>query len=69
MFVSLFLVTFGVNFSAQGLLVANQHTAWNVPLTIVTLLGWSLLDLLPYLFPDGRFVPRWTRALALFVVA
>ena len=68
MFVSLFLVTFGVNFSAQGLLVANQQTAWNVPLTIVTLLGWNLFNLLSYLFPDGRFVPRWTRPLAVFAV-
>ena len=68
MFVSLFLVTFGVNFSAQGLLAANQHTAWNVPLTMVTLLGWTLFNLLWYLFPNGRFVPRWTRPLAVFAV-
>lgn len=68
MFVSLFLVTFAVNFSAQGLLAANQHTAWNVPLTMVTLLGWTLFNLLWYLFPNGRFVPRWTRPLAVFAV-
>ena len=71
MFVSLFLVTFGVNFSvqAQAVLETNVQTAWYWSHTIVTLLGWTLFDLLVYLFPDGRFVPRWTRLLALFAVA
>ena len=71
MLVSLFLVTFGVNFSvqAQAILAANVHSAWNVPLTILTSLGWVSLNLLWYLFPDGRFIPRWTRPLAVFVVA
>jgi len=71
MLVSLFLVTFGVNFSvqAQAILAANVHSAWNVPLTILTSLGWVSLNLLLYLFPDGRFIPRWTRPLAVFVVA
>jgi hypothetical protein len=69
MLVSLFLVTFGVNFSAQGLIAANQQTALNVPLTILTVMGWVSLNLLLYLFPDGQFVPRWTRPLAVFVVA
>jgi signal transduction histidine kinase len=69
MLVSLFLVTFGANFSAQGLLAANQQTAWVVPLTILTVLGYISLCLLLYLFPDGQFVPRWTRPLAVFVVA
>src|SRR5215469_14135552 len=66
--VSLFLVNFGVNFSAQGLLAANMQTGWNVPLTMVTALGWISLNLLCYLFPDGQFVPRWTRMLAVFMV-
>ena len=67
--VSLFLVTFGVNFSAQGLLAASLQTAWNVPLSIVTALGWISFNLLIYLFPDGRFVPRWTRLVAVFAIA
>jgi hypothetical protein len=32
-------------------------------------LGWVSFSLLLYLFPDGRFVPCWTRLLAVFVVA
>ncbi len=68
MLVSLFLVTFGANLIAPGLLAANLQTAWYVPLTMVTLLGWLSLNLLLYLFPDGQFVPRWTRPLAVFMV-
>jgi len=71
MFVSLFLVTFGVNFSiqAQAILATNVHTAWYWSLTMLIGLGYISLNLLLYLFPDGRFVPRWTRPLAVFVVA
>src|ERR1700736_823691 len=71
MFVTLFLVTFGVNFSvqAQAILVTNGQTAWYWSLNMLIGLGWVSLSLLLYLFPDGRFVPRWTRPLAVFVVA
>ena len=71
MFVSLFLVTFGVNFSvqAQAILATNAHSAWYWSLNILIGLGWGSLTILLYLFPDGRFVPRWTRLLAVFVVA
>ena len=71
MLVSLFLVTFGVNFSvqAQAILATNVHTAWYWSLTMLIGLGYISLNLLLYLFPDGRFVPRWTRPLAVFVVA
>ena len=71
MFVSLFLVIIGVNFSvqAQAILAMNVQTAWYWSLDILIGLGWASLSLLLYLFPDGRFVPRWTRLLAVFVVA
>jgi hypothetical protein len=70
MFVSLFLVIIGVNFSvqAQAILVTNVQTAWYWSHTVLIGLGWVSLSLLLYLFPDGRFVPRWTRLLAVFVV-
>ena len=71
MFVSLFLVIIGVNFSvqAQATLATNVQTAWYWSHTVLIGLGWVSLSLLLYLFPDGRFVPRWTRLLAVFVVA
>jgi hypothetical protein len=71
MFVSLFLVIIGVNFSvqAQATLVTNVQMAWYWSHTVLIGLGWVSFSLLLYLFPDGRFVPRWTRLLAVFVVA
>ena len=71
MFVSLFLVIIGVNFSvqAQAILATNVQTAWYWSHTVLIGIGWVSLSLLLYLFPDGRFVPRWTRLLAVFVVA
>ena len=71
MFVSLFLVIIGVNFSvqAQATLEMNVQTVWYWSHTVLIGLGWGSLSLLLYLFPDGRFVPRWTRLLAVFVVA
>jgi hypothetical protein len=71
MFVSLFLVIIGVNFSvqAQAILATNVRTVWYWSHTVLIGLGWVSLSLLLYLFPDGRFVPRWTRLLAVFVVA
>ena len=71
LFVSLFLVIIGVNFSvqAQATLVTNVQTVWYWSHTVLIGLGWVSLSLLLYLFPDGRFVPRWTRLLAVFVVA
>ncbi len=71
LFVSLFLVVIGVNFSiqAQATLATNVQTAWYWSHTVLIGLGWASLSLLLYLFPDGRFVPRWTRLLAVFVVA
>ena len=71
MLVSLFLVTFGVNFIAQarGIRETNVQTAWYWALNILIGLGYISLCLLLYLFPDGRFVPRWTRPLAVFAVA
>ncbi|HEX6483048.1 MAG TPA: hypothetical protein VF043_29745 [Ktedonobacteraceae bacterium] len=71
MFVSLFLVIIGVNLSvqAQAILATNGQTAWYWSHTVLIGLGWVSLSLLLYLFPDGRFVPRWTLLLAVFVVA
>jgi hypothetical protein len=71
MFVSMFLVIIGVNFSvqAQEILATNVQTAWYWSHTALIGIGWVSLSLLLYLFPDGRFVPRWTRLLAVFVVA
>jgi hypothetical protein len=45
-----------------------QAPQWRLPVTIVRALGIALFVLLWYLFPNGRFVPHWTRLLAVAVV-
>lgn len=45
-------------------LLAGHSWFWELILQVMVALGQSAL-LLFYLFPDGRFVPRWTRFLAL----
>ena len=46
----------------------ESHPAWSVPVRFLRTLGPTLLLIFLYLFPDGRFIPRWTRALAVVVV-
>jgi signal transduction histidine kinase len=58
LFASLTLVTFPAAFSYTVL--ATLPSAWWWPSQLVILLGNSSLFLFFYLFPTGRFVPRWT---------
>jgi hypothetical protein len=65
MLVGLALVTFPLNLTggAEAEFLA-AHPAWRVPLGLRDVLtGFSVIMLLLYLFPDGRFLPRWTRIL------
>src|SRR5207244_8911098 len=55
---SLSLVTFPAAFNVAAL--ATLPSAWWWPSQFVILLGNSSLFLFFYLFPTGRFVPRWT---------
>ena len=49
--------------------VLAAHPEWTVPFTVRELLsGFPLLVLLFYLFPNGRFVPRWTFVVVLVVL-
>src|SRR5918995_997227 len=66
LFVSLALLTFGTAtyvFTLQALTV--RHPAWDVPVAFLHFFGSATFGLFLYLFPDGRFVPRWTRWVAL----
>jgi hypothetical protein len=68
---SLFLVTFGtvtVDPTAANSLVSSQ-TAWWLPVRGVEMLGTVFVALFFLLFPGGRFVPRWTRWLAIANIA
>jgi hypothetical protein len=49
--------------------LAARHPAWEIPVSFVHFLGAASFSLFLYLFPDGRFVPRWARWVALVWIA
>jgi hypothetical protein len=56
------LVAFGGALPGAGYAVATQIPIWSVPYVIPQqALGWFAALLFACVFPDGRFVPRWTR--------
>ncbi len=61
-----FLVTFPVAY-ANGISTL-QPPVLQVPLLIVGFLGSVCISLFLYVFPDGRFVPRWTRWIGLVAI-
>jgi hypothetical protein len=68
--VSLALLTFGTatfTFTMEAL--AARHPAWELPTSFLHFLGAASFSLFLYLFPDGRFVPRWARWVALVWIA
>jgi len=69
LFVSLFLVTFGATLSPSWDELLESDPSWSIPVNFVRILGLVLLLLFLYLFPDGRFVPRWTRLLTIALIA
>jgi hypothetical protein len=68
--VSLALLTFGTAtfvFTMEALAV--QHPPWQIPVSLLHFLGAASFGLFLYLFPDGRFVPRWSRWVVLVWIA
>jgi len=66
---SVMLVTvFGV-FSPSPLMLEYVHPLWHWPLAVLRVIALTSAVGLFYLFPDGRFVPRWTRGLAIAFLA
>ena len=64
--VSLFLVTFTIAFWPDiPDALAREYPVFRVPVWILMVLGDVLAMLFFYLFPSGRFVPSWTRWLAI----
>ena len=67
---SLALLTFGTAtfvFTLEAL--ATRHPALGLTVDFLHLLGAASFSLFLYLFPDGRFVPRWMRWVALVWIA
>lgn len=61
--VALTLVLEGTN--SVSYILLQSRSVWQLPAFILDTLSWSVIFLLFYLFPDGRFVPRWTRWLVI----
>jgi len=69
--VSGFLIAFGTvtaDPTAANTLISSQP-AWWLPVGVVDLVGNVCVVLFFLLFPGGRFVPRWTRWLAVAFIA
>jgi len=64
LFAALTLVTFGMFSTNTISALQTVPSAWIWPLHVLSLLGDISILLFFYLFPDGRFVPAWTRAAA-----
>jgi hypothetical protein len=69
--VSVFLVAFGTvtfDITVADTLISS-HPVWWLPVRSVQLLGEVGIVLFFFLFPNGRFVPSWTRWLAVAFIA
>jgi hypothetical protein len=69
LFVALLLVLFGATFASdiEGSELLGSVGAWLI--NLLESLALAFLLVFFYLFPTGRFVPRWTRWLAVLLVA
>jgi len=65
--ISLILVTIGATPGNE--IMAALPAPWWLLATLLGGFGWTAIWIALYLFPDGRFVPRWTRVLAAVFVA
>lgn len=65
LFTAFTLVLFGVaRFPDAPAALAAAHGGWWLPVMALRYLGSACLSFFCYLFPDGRFVPWWTRWVA-----
>ena len=66
LFVSLALLTFGAaTFTDTMDVLAAGYSVWRLPDVLLQAVGTITFGLFLYLFPDGRFVPRWVGPVAL----
>ncbi len=65
---ALCLVTFGVTQTSADAL-ATAIPAFAIPVNLLQPLSYIFLALFLYLFPDGRFIPRWTSFVLLAWIA
>src|SRR5262245_29612485 len=65
---SIMLVTILAALSPWPVMLSDTQPLWKWPRTLLWVIGLASTVGLFYLFPDGRFVPRWTRGLAILLL-
>jgi hypothetical protein len=66
LFASFVLIGLGLtNFGSDSIALAMIPMPWRFFVDLATYMVWPALFIFLILFPDGRFVPRWTRVLSL----
>ncbi|MGA7673188.1 MAG: hypothetical protein WBW04_22415 [Nitrolancea sp.] len=65
--VAIFLVALGIGNTGTLHGLAGVDPALTLALRCLDNLGWLLFAYVCFLFPDGRFVPRWTRWMAILL--
>jgi hypothetical protein len=58
--VALALVGFGAGLPGTIYAILNAEPIWTQPYGFLQTMGWLLLLIFAFIFPNGRFVPRWT---------
>jgi len=65
LFASFSLVAFGASFTSIPTVLASIYPTWWLPVTLLEAIGFPSLTVFLFVFPNGRFVPRWMSWLAL----
>jgi hypothetical protein len=58
--VAIALVGFGAGLPGTIYAILNAEPIWLQPYGFLQTVGWLLLLIFAFIFPNGRFVPRWT---------
>jgi signal transduction histidine kinase len=67
-FVSFFLVIMGTTFWPLSKMAIEQPAFWHWPRALASLLMSSSLLIFFLTFPDGRFIPRWTKPVSVLMI-
>lgn len=65
---ALAMVSFGTSFPSLVMVASEGSIFAHSWFMFVSMLGWISLSLFFFLFPDGMFVPRWTRFVFILIV-
>lgn len=64
--ISALLIAFGLALPGTAYAIISAIPIWRVTPGALQAIGWTSLLIFAYLFPDGRWTPRWSRLIAPF---